>query len=292
MKVSGFTFVRNAIKYDYPVIESINSILPICDEVVVAVGNSEDSTLELINNMNSSKIKVIQTVWDDSLREGGIVLAKETDKAFANISADSDWAFYIQADEVLHEKYYDNIYNSMKSNLSDRRIDGLLFDYKHFYGSYDYIGESYRWYRKEIRIIRNDKSIKSYKDAQGFRKFTDEKLNVVPANAEIYHYGWVKHPRHQQLKQENFNKLWHQDEWLNKNIIISDEFDYSSVDSLDLFYDSHPLTMIDRIKKVNWKFNHDISKKKYSLKEKIKRLIEKSTGYRIGEYKNYNLIKI
>jgi hypothetical protein len=290
MKVSGFTFVRNAIKYDYPVIESINSILPICDEVVVAVGNSEDSTLDLINNMNSSKIKVIQTVWDDSLREGGIVLAKETDKAFSNISDESDWAFYIQADEVLHEKYYDNVYNAMKSNMSDRRIDGLLFDYKHFYGSYDYIGESYRWYRKEIRIIRNDKSIKSYKDAQGFRKFPDEKLNVATANAEIFHYGWVKHPRHQQLKQENFNKLWHKDDWLNKNIIVSEEFDYSSVDSLDLFSDTHPLTMIDRIKRVNWKFNHDISKKKYSLKEKIKRLIEKSTGYRIGEYKNYKLL--
>ena len=52
MKVSGFTFIRNAIKYDYPIVEAIQSILPLCDEVVVAVGNSEDDTLALIQNID------------------------------------------------------------------------------------------------------------------------------------------------------------------------------------------------------------------------------------------------
>src|SRR5687768_16681264 len=109
MKVSGFTFVRNAIKYDYPIVEAIRSILPLCNEIVVAVGKSEDDTLHLIQSIGSDKIKIIQTVWDDSLREGGRVLALETDKAFKAISPDSDWAFYIQGDEVLHEKYHDNV---------------------------------------------------------------------------------------------------------------------------------------------------------------------------------------
>ena len=48
MKVCGFSFIRNAVKYDYPIVESIRSILPICDKFVVAVGNSEDNTLQLI----------------------------------------------------------------------------------------------------------------------------------------------------------------------------------------------------------------------------------------------------
>lgn len=290
MKVSGFTFVRNAIKFDYPVVESINSILPICDEMVVAVGNSEDDTLSLIKNIDSHKIKIIETVWDDSLREGGKVLAVETNKAFTAISDDTDWAFYIQADEILHEKYHESVYREMKTYATDASVDGLLFDYKHFYGSYDYIGESYRWYRKEIRIVRNDKSIYSYLDAQGFRKGGNLKLNVKPANAEIYHYGWVKHPAFQQQKQEHFNKLWHNDEWINKNIKIIDEFDYSEVDSLAHFEGAHPHVMLERITKTNWHFEHDISKKNYSLKEKFKRIIEKITGYRLGEYKNYELI--
>ncbi len=105
MKVSGFSFIRNAIQYDYPIVEAIQSILPLCDEFVIAVGRSEDQTLSLIQSIQSDKIRIIETVWDDSLREGGRVLAVETDKALAAIAPDSDWAFYIQGDEVVHEKY-------------------------------------------------------------------------------------------------------------------------------------------------------------------------------------------
>jgi len=90
MKVAGFTIIRNAIKFDYPVVEAINSILPICDEFIVAVGNSDDETLQLIKSINSPKIKIIETVWDDSLRQGGQVLAIETNKAFDAISKDVD----------------------------------------------------------------------------------------------------------------------------------------------------------------------------------------------------------
>ena len=114
MKVAGFTFIRNAIKYDYPALESIHSILPLCDELVVAVGNSEDGTRAMIENIGSPKIRIIDTVWDDNLREGGKVLAVETDKAFSAVSPDADWSFYIQADEVVHEKYHGPIKEAMQ----------------------------------------------------------------------------------------------------------------------------------------------------------------------------------
>ena len=170
MKVCGFSFVKNAIKYDYPIVEAIASILPICDQVVVAVGVSEDATLELIQNIKSDKIKIIETTWDESLREGGAVLAAETDKAFAAIGEEFDWCFYIQGDEVVHEKYYKEIKSQMQFYLKNENVKGLLFKYLHFYGSYDFVGDSRKWYRREVRIIRNDKNIHSWKDAQGFRK--------------------------------------------------------------------------------------------------------------------------
>ena len=144
MKVVGFTFIRNAVRFDYPIVEAIKSILPICDEFVVALGNSEDSTLELISSINSDKIRIINTVWDDSLREGGRVLADETNKAFAAISEDADWAFYIQGDEVVHEDYLENIRQGMLKYKDDKRVEGLLLNYTHFYGSYDFIGNSRR----------------------------------------------------------------------------------------------------------------------------------------------------
>ncbi len=239
MKVSGFTFVRNAVKYDYPIVEAITSILPICDEFIVAVGNSEDETLSLIKSINSTKIKIINTVWDDSLREGGAVLAQETDKAFAEVSEDSDWAFYIQGDEVVHEDFLNSIQAAMLKHKDNPSVEGLLFKYKHFYGSYDYIGNSRQWYRNEIRIIRNDKRIRSYKDAQGFRKEM-RKLQVKAIDASIYHYGWVKPPKAQQAKQETFHKLWHDDKWVKEHVGEEEEFDYSNIDSLVPFNDTHP----------------------------------------------------
>ncbi|MDG1841447.1 MAG: glycosyltransferase family 2 protein, partial [Crocinitomicaceae bacterium] len=175
MKVCGFTFIRNALKYDYPILEAIYSILPLCDEFVVAVGNSEDETLKLIQNIASEKIKIFETKWDDTQREGGKVLAIETDKAFKAISKDADWCFYIQGDEVIHEKYLPAIKQGMEKNQHQDHVDGLLFKYLHFYGSYDYIGDSSKWYSHEIRVVKNNPKIYSFKDAQGFRKNENEK---------------------------------------------------------------------------------------------------------------------
>lgn len=289
MKVTGFTIIRNAIKYDYPVVEAIASVLPVCDEFLVSVGNSEDGTLDLIKSINSPKIKIIESVWDDSLREGGKLLSIETNKAFDAIDKTTDWCFYIQSDEVIHEKYCDTIRKGMENYKDDKSVDGLLFNYTHFYGSYNYVGNSRNWYRNEIRIIRNDKKIRSYKDAQGFRKIDDSKLNVKSIDASVYHYGWVKPPKAQQAKQENFHKMWHDDTWMKKNIVAADEFDYTKIDSLEEFKGTHPKVILERIAKQNWDFKFDASKINLSTKNKFLLSIEKLTGWRPGEYKNYKL---
>ncbi|MDX2195476.1 MAG: glycosyltransferase family 2 protein [Cytophagales bacterium] len=290
MKVSGFTFIRNAIIYDYPIVEAIQSIMPLCDEVVVAVGKSDDNTRELIENINSSKIKIIDTVWDDTLRSGGSVLAVETDKALKAVSSHSDWCVYIQGDEVLHEKYINTVTNAMNKYANDSNIDGLLFKYLHFYGSYDYVGASPRWYPYEIRVVKNNPAIHSYKDAMGFRKNGNTKLNVKLIDAYIYHYGWVKMPAAMQKKQENFNKYWHQDDWVDKNVAKTPQFEYDkNIDSLTPFQDTHPQVMLQRIAQKNWHFDHDISMNKFTPKEIIKIWLKRYTGIEIG-YKNYIIV--
>lgn len=290
MKVSGFAIARNVIQADYPIGEALKSIEPLCDEIVVAVGFSEDSTREYILGLGLKNLKIIDTVWDDNLREGGRVLADETNKALEATDAESDWCFYIQADECIHEEDIPKIRESMKQSLDDQKIQGLLFDYRHFYGSYDYIGDSRKWYRKEIRIIRQGMGIKSWKDAQGFRSKDDEKLTVKECQARIFHYGWVKHPKSQQIKQKQFHRLWHDDQELNKIISEDDDFDYSSIDSLVHFTETHPQFMTERIQKQNWTFNFDPTRKNFNLKTGFLYFFEKLTGYRIGEYKNYKLV--
>jgi hypothetical protein len=290
LKVSGFTFIRNAIKLDYPIVEAIQSILPICDEVVVAVGNSDDSTLELIQSIDPVKIRIIETIWDDNLRENGAVLALETNKAFQAIDSESDWAFYIQGDEVVHERYLETIRNAMIYYQNRNDIDGLLFNYLHFYGSYDYVGASSKWYREEIRVVKNNKSIYSFNDAQGFRKGENQKLNVAKIQAYVYHYGWVKEPKAMQQKQESFNRLWHDDQWINENVSKSISFEYEEhVSQLSIFQDTHPKVMRNRINNKNWKFDYDISRNKRSLKDQFKDFLLK-----IGinaSYQNYRLIE-
>jgi hypothetical protein len=219
MKVSGFTFIRNAIKFDYPIVEAITSILPVCDEFIVALGNSEDETEALIRSIDSPKIRIIPTTWNDDLRMGGRVLAEETNKALSNIAGDTDWAFYIQGDEVIHEKYLPVIREAMDHYLHDKDVEGLLFNYLHFYGSYDFTGDSRNWYRSEVRIIRNLSGMHSYKDAQGFRR-KNKRLRVRHIDAWVYHYGWVKPPSVQQAKLLNFNKYWHSDTWIEEKELV------------------------------------------------------------------------
>ncbi len=291
MKVSGFTFVRNAVQYDYPIVEAINSILPLCTEVVVAVGNSTDETLALIQSINNEKIKIIETTWDESAREGGRALAIETDKAFSAIRQDADWAFYIQGDEVLHEKYIPSIQKAMEKYLQQPDVDGLLFHYLHFYGSYNFVGTASNWYPFEIRIIRNNPAIYSYRDAQGFRKNNDKKLNVKLIDAYIYHYGWVKNPRAMQEKQITFQKLWHDDEEAARRVGKNEIYQYEkNIQSLARFTGTHPEVMRYHIAKKNWAFQYDASKHRLSAKEKIKSFLRDYLGLDFS-YKNYRLLK-
>jgi hypothetical protein len=289
MFVSGFTFVKNAVKLDYPVVQAIKSILPLCDEVVVAVGKSEDETRELVASI-SDKVRILDTEWDEDLRVGGKVLAVETDKAKSAVSAQADWLVYIQADECMHEADYAEIRQSMEAYLSDINVEGFLFNYLHFYGSYDYLGDSRTWYRKEIRVIRNDPKIQSWKDAQGFRKGGD-KLQVKPLNAHVHHYGWVRHPKHMMSKARAASRYWKDDEWIDKKFDAEKEFDYTQIDSIKRFTGSHPAVMRERISEMNWTFDRDPKVKKFKGLKAFLYLFEKYTGIRIGENKNYTVLK-
>ncbi|MBS4042252.1 MAG: glycosyltransferase family 2 protein [Chitinophagaceae bacterium] len=291
MKVTGFSFIKNAVKFDFPIKESLLSILPLCDEIVVTVGDCTDGTRELVASIHPTKIKIVDTIWNEQLQSGGAVLADETNKAFQSIDKNTDWCFYIQGDEVIHEQDYDIIKNAMFKYKDDDKVDGLLFKYYHFYGSYDYIGASNKWYRNEIRIIKNNKSIYSYKDAQGFRKGNDEKLSVKEIDAHMFHYGWVKDPSTMMAKRKEGVKFWEGHKYTEEyDKTDLGDYDFSSIDALEKFKGSHPKVMKERIEKMNWKFNYDVSFNNYSLKDKFKNLLFTLTGRRFFEYQNYKKI--
>ncbi len=198
MKVSGFTFCRNAVKYDYPLVESITSVLPLCDEFVVNVGRCDDGTLELVRSIGDPKIKIVESVWDESLRKDGLIYSQQTNIALA--ACKGDWAFYVQADEVVHEDDLSVIRRSMQQHLGNPVVKGLLFRYLHFVA--DYWSTNPWFYHKAVRIIRNNGDVESCGDAVGFHfKPTQQYLQSGPkewlaySGGRIFHYGWVKDPK-------------------------------------------------------------------------------------------------
>lgn len=289
MKVSGFAFIRNAIKYDFPIVEAIKSILPLCDDFYIAVGDSEDNTLELIRSIDP-KIKIRETRWDEDLLEGGRVFAIETTKAFEMIPEDTDWCFCIQADEALHEKYHNTVLEAMHTWKDDPEVDGLLLNYLHFYGSYEYTTPAPRWYRREIRIIKNNPSIHPYRDSQGFRKDKNKKLNVKHIEAWMYHYSMVKHPKLQYKKLKFTLKSIYNDNSLEQNKKQEEFYDYESAEILEKFVGTHPAVLKERMENVDWEFNPDISINRLSLKNKFRLWSLKHFNYIPWEYRNYKII--
>ncbi len=289
MKVSGFSFVKNAVIYGYPVTESIQSILPLVDEMIICLGDSEDETEALIRSIPGEKIRIIHSVWDPELRTGGKVLAAETNKALAATASDSDWLFYIQADEVVHEEDHAAIKAAMEKYLPDKETEGLLFNYRHFYGSYKYLGDGRSWYTKEIRVIRNNKKIISYRDAQGFRWEDNRKLKVRQINAGIFHYGWVRNPVKMHRKMANFGRLY------NPNVGPTGPeevvFDYSTIDSVVLYKGTHPALMKELIGKEDWDFNRPEKEKNFkNIKHRFLYFLAEKIGWRPFAYRNYKRI--
>lgn len=191
MKVSGFTLVRNAEILDFPVEASIRSILPVCDEVVVNVGNSDDRTLDIVRSIADPKIRILESEWD--LSRGEAVLRTETARAMRVCS--HPWGVYIQADEVLHEAGVSGMLAAIRTADPDQRIEGLVVRYRHIFGTPDIEAVNRRWYRREVRVVRLDPGlgVAPYRDAQGFRVGTAQRrVRARLVDAEMFHYGWLR----------------------------------------------------------------------------------------------------
>ena len=234
MKVSAFTFIRNGTLLGYPFIESICSALPICDEFIIAVGDSEDDTLARIKSINSEKIVIINTNWNEKMQDRGFVYAQQ--KMIAQYNCTGDWAFYLEGDEVLHENDLPKIRAAMLNNLENSEIEALAFDYHHFFGSPDWVATSPAWYRQECRIIRN--TIRSWapdglywvvmdKNSQG--RYPKAALVDVP----IYHYGHVRNIGAMHEKNQRVGKYWGHDHPLFNGYQIDPE-------ALSHFLGQHP----------------------------------------------------
>ncbi len=315
MKISGFSMVKNAGKLYYPVKEAILSALPLVDEFVIAVGDCDpdDATRDIITSINNPKVKIIDTVWDTKKYPRGMENAHQTDLAKNHCTG--DWLLYLQADEVIHEEDIPVISAACEKYLDDKRVEGFLFRYRHFWGDYDHFHLSHVWYKHEIRIIRNDPDIHSWESAQSFRRIPGfdslnyrqqagtHKLRVIPIDAWIYHYGWVRPPALMQKKTKALDAI-HQGSARVQEMEKQHryDFDYGPLNRLALFSGTHPAVMkewmagFDWAKELQYSGPVPLRRKKHKherLKYRILTFFEQEIlgGRTLGSFRNYHLLK-
>jgi glycosyltransferase involved in cell wall biosynthesis len=277
MRLSGFTFCRNAVRYQYPLIESITSILPVVNEFVVNVGRCEDGTMELVRSIGDPKIRVIESVWDETLRKDGLIYSQQTNIALSHCTG--EWAFYLQADEVIHEQDLSAILNALELNQGNPAVRGLLFRYLHFVG--DYWSLNPWFYHKAVRIIRNNGEVESCGDAVGFHlKATGQYVQSGPpewlvwSGARVFHYGWVKDPKIMLAKKQEQTKVYHGDAPppSEAKLYDQDAFDFEDYPILKEFRGTHPQVMQVRVASgvrfaarrnrwLNWRFYPEIARR-------------------------------
>ncbi len=291
MKVSGFTFLRNGQKLGYPFVPSIRSVLPLVDEFVIALGPCDDDTEKMVREIGDPKIRILHTQWNEKMRGdysvGGFVYGQQ--KSIALFNCTGDWAFYLEADEVLHENDLPKIRAAMEKHLDDSRVEALAFDYLHFYGNKNTTASSPGWYRSEVRIIRN--TIPAWSsEALFFNVVDDHKKSRYPraahTGATVYHYGWVRSEVQMDLKSATVQKYW--DDSKPKPM------DYSHIDAAVLkeFTGAHPKIIQGWLPTAEGIFKTNPNHKLTSREKKHRRMmwLEKTFGFQFDK-KHYQLVR-
>ena len=285
MKVSAFTFIKNGQILGYPFLESIESVLPIVDEFIINIGDSEDETLAIIQSYKNSKIRIIHSKWNNSMRDRGYVYGQQ--KMIAQFNCSGDWAFYVECDEIYHEKDLESIKQVMLNNLNDQRVEALVFDFYHFYGNANSYLDSPGWYRSEARIIRN--SIRSYSPDSLFWLILEKNRrgrypNAKHTGVSCYHYGWVRSQDMMNLKSQKVQKYWG-----NNHTKI----DYTKIDQkiIKQFSGSHPKVIQKWLPKEKHLFKADPDYKLTPKQKKHRAMIELEKYFNLElSKKHYKLI--
>ncbi len=287
MRISGFTFIRNGLELGYPFVPSIQSLLPLCDEVVVNVPRSTDATLEAVKGIASPKIRIVESDWDETMRQGGRALSHHTNLALDQCTG--DWCVYLQGDEVLHEDSLPLMRTAMERDLGDPRVQGLLVDYTHFYGSYWTCVCSFGWYDQEVRVIRRTPGIRSVGDAQGFRAEDGQKLWVNHSGGQYFHYGHAIHPDRAQRKLRSQSRLWHDDAGVEKLCQRPPGF-YDEDQKVKPFTGTHPAVMREIVAAADWTYTSRMPLIRFRRRyfwEDLALLLKRCTGLTVGVHRNF-----
>lgn len=283
--VSGFSIVKNATIYDYPLEVALTSVLPLVDELHVNVGVSDDDTLDRVLGIDDARIHVHEVDWGVPTGRATRDLGDETNRVMQHCR--HDWALYIQADEVLHEEDHDRIRAALLKASARQDVEGLAFDYLHFYGSPAWQITGRGAFRSEVRIVRRSSGARAFAGAQGFR-VDNRLLRAMDSGARVFHYGYVK-------SQEALNaKLAMVKMWKGEDPDWAEEWEFVRPAGLQPFRGTHPAVARTWIEDRSWSFDPATAGREplsvKSLRYRASNLIERATGWRPLEHRPFQLV--
>lgn len=206
MKIYGFTYVRNGETLGYPYLEAIRCLSELCDAVYVAVGDSTDCTRELVAAVPA--VHVIDTIWDDALRQGGKIFSIQANTALRELRKNHSegWALHLQADQIVLRDDFAQIRADFE-RAEASGCDALAMRFLHFWHTPRAIAYSKRWFPQTVVAARVGSKVESVGDSQslgGYSKLFESDVNV-------FHYGHALGDKFYEQKQRTLHRWWHPD---------------------------------------------------------------------------------
>jgi hypothetical protein len=168
-------------------------------------------------------------------------------------------------------------------------VEALAFDYLHFYGNANTYAWSPRWYRSEVRIVRN--TIPAWSsESLFFNIVVDHGKSRHPraahTGATLFHYGWVRSEAQMNLKSASVEKFWQ-----NRP---AGGIDYAQIDAATLkrFTGKHPQVVQAWLPPCEGIFQADPNYKLSARDKKHRRMLklEEWFGFRFNK-KHYRLVR-
>jgi len=247
-RVSGCTIIRSSAGFDYPFEESIRSLLPLVEEMVIVAHRADPMAREAVRSLDDRRVTLVESDWDLGPREGGRVLARQTNAALRRCR--HPWVLYLQADEVLHEADHDAVRDALARSHDDPRVDAFTFRFLHFEGGYDLVNP-FR-YRRQCRLVRNDGRLESIEDAAGFGRRDGRRLRTRDSGARVFHYGWARSPEQLKAKTLALAALYHDEARVAERWGGVAPERLGNVEVAFRWRGSHPAVMRARMARTTW----------------------------------------
>lgn len=203
--LGGAVCVRNGNDLDYCWKEAVQSLLPVCDEVVlcIATGNSDATEAEARAWAHiEPKLKICIYAWPDPVADldfwvNWLNYAREHIRA--------DWHFQLDADEILADWSYPLLRAFVKEQSTMRRpATGIVTRYNFWRDHRHLIPEGNCLAKRVIRLAPRDLWLGSDCPHPKAREAQDRSVSVSEItpeytlrDIEIFHYGFLR--RHEAL---------------------------------------------------------------------------------------------